>query len=356
MSYLQEKSFQFWIFFAFAVVVFLWLFNPILAPFIVGFAVAYLLNPIVAKLETKNIPRWVSAVLILGLFFVIIVVALLLAVPILVREMIDFVKLLPSVFVSAQNWFVTTFPMIDIPQSFDDVKNMDATVVSEKLGSVFEFSKNIIGNIFKSGMAIIGFISFLVLMPIIAFYLLIDWSRVTRKIASFVPKKNSKKISNMMNDIDRSLAGFIRGQLMVCLLLGLFYAIALSFMGLQYGFFIGVASGFLSIIPYVGSLFGLVASVGMAFYQFGGWEYPLIAFGIFVAGQIVEGNYLTPKLVGDSVGLHPLWIIFALMAGGTLLGLMGMVIAIPVAAILAVLIRYGVAEYKDSEYYKGRKS
>jgi len=165
----------------------------------------------------------------------------------------------------------------------------------------------------------------------------------------------AKKINNILSDIDASLAGFIRGQLIVCMLLGLFYAVALSFMGLQYGFFIGIASGLLSIIPYVGSMFGLVASVGMAFYQFGGWEYPAVALGIFILGQLVEGNYLTPKLVGDSVGLHPLWIIFALMAGGMLLGLMGMVVAIPVAAILAVLIRYGVAEYKDTSYYKGEK-
>lgn len=355
MSYLQEKPFQFWGLFAVSVIVFFWLFQPILAPFIVGFAVAYLLNPIVAKLETKKIPRWFSALFILGLFFIVIIIGLLFAVPILVREMVEFVKLMPTVFVTAQEWFAEKFPMIEIPQSFDDVKNMDTAIISERLGSVFEFSKNIVGNIFKSGMAIIGFVTFLLLMPIVAFYLLIDWSRVTGKISSLLPKKNAQKIGNILSDIDASLAGFIRGQLIVCMLLGLFYAIALSFMGLQYGFFIGIASGFLSIIPYVGSMFGLVASVGMAFYQFGGWEYPAVALGIFIAGQLVEGNYLTPKLVGDSVGLHPLWIIFALMAGGMLLGLMGMVIAIPVAAILAVLIRYGVAEYKDTAYYKGKK-
>lgn len=355
MSYLQEKPFQFWGFFAAAVIVFFWLFQPILAPFIVGFAVAYLLNPIVAKLETKKIPRWLSALFILGLFFIIIIISLLFAVPILVREMIEFVKLMPMAFVTVQDWFVAKFPMIEVPQSFDDVKNMDAAAISDKLGSVFEFSKNIVGNIFKSGMAIIGFLTFLMLMPIVAFYLLIDWSRVTGKISDLMPKKNAKKINNILSDIDASLAGFIRGQLIVSLLLGLFYAIALSLMGLQYGFFIGVASGFLSIIPYVGSIFGLVASVGMAFYQFGGWEYPAIALGIFIVGQLVEGNYLTPKLVGGSVGLHPLWIIFALMAGGMLLGLMGMVVAIPVAAILAVFIRYGVGEYKDTSYYKGKK-
>lgn len=193
MSYLQEKPFQFWGFFAVVVIVFFWLFQPILAPFIVGFAVAYLLNPIVAKLEAKKIPRWLSALFILGLFFIIIIVGLVVAVPILIREMIEFVKLMPMAFVTVQDWFVTKFPTIEIPQSFDDVKNMDASIISERLGSVFEFSKNILGNVFKSGMAIIGFVTFLVLMPIVAFYLLIDWSRVTNKISDLMPKKNAKK-------------------------------------------------------------------------------------------------------------------------------------------------------------------
>lgn len=355
MSYLQEKTFQFWGFFAIAVIAFFWVFHPILAPFIVGIAVAYLLNPIVAKLEANKIPRWLSALVILGLFFIVIILAILLAVPILIREMVEFLKLLPTAFAFAQDFVVEQFPMVDIPQSWDDVRAFDPAVISDKMGSVFSIGQDVLGNIFKSGLAIISFISFLVLMPIVAFYLMIDWSRFTNKIWSVLPQKNAKKIRNMLSDIDCSLAGFIRGQLMVCLILGLFYAFALSLMGLQYGFFIGVASGLLSIIPYIGSIFGLVASVGMAFYQFGGWEYPLVAFGIFIVGQLVEGNYLTPKLVGESVGLHPIWVIFALMAGGMLLGLLGMIIAIPVAAILAVLLRYAVAEYKDTSYYKGKK-
>ena len=169
-----------------------------------------------------------------------------------------------------------------------------------------------------------------------------------------VPEKNKSTVQNILGDIDASLSGFIRGQLSVCFLLGLFYAIGLSLMGLQYGFFIGVAAGVLSIIPYVGSMFGLIAAVGMAFYQFGGWEYPLVALIIFTIGQLVEGNYLTPKLVGDSVGLHPIWVIFVLMAGGALLGLLGMMIAVPVAAIIAVLLRHGIQFYKQSSYYKGQ--
>ena len=354
MSYLQEKPFQFWIAFVAAVVAFIWLFHPILAPFVVGFAVAYLLNPIVQKLANKGIPRWLSSIFILGVFFILVIIGLIVAIPILVREMIEFVKLLPVALQWSQDWITSKFPTLDIPNSIEDVRALDTTAISEKLGSVVEVGKNVLGNIFKSGLAVIGFISFLALMPIVAFYLLIDWQRVQSAIHNLLPRKNAGRIETMLAEIDTSLAGFIRGQLMVCFLLGFFYAIALSLLGLNYGFFVGVASGVLSIIPYVGSIFGLVASVGLAFYQFGGWEYPLAAFVIFMVGQLVEGNYLTPKLVGDSVGLHPLWVIFALLAGGALLGLLGMIIAVPVAAIIAVLVRHGVKAYKDSSYYKGR--
>jgi predicted PurR-regulated permease PerM len=354
MSYLQEKSFQFWVFIGIAFIAFLYLFNGILAPFVVGFAVAYLLNPIVQNMANKKIPRWLSAIVILGFFFIAVILGLLLAIPLLVREMIDFIKLLPVAFANGQEWVETTFPMIEIPQNVDDLKNMDTSNLSDNLSPFLQAGKNILGNVFASGMAVIGFLSFIVLMPIVAFYLLIDWSRLSNKVDDLVPTKNQSKIKNILGDIDKSLAGFIRGQLMVCLILGGFYAIALSLMGLQYGFFVGIASGVLSIIPFVGSAFGLIASVGLAFYQFGGWEYPAIALGIFVVGQVVEGNYLTPKLVGESVGLHPLWVIFALMAGGMILGLTGMIIAVPVAAIIAILIRYAIIDYKDSAYYKGK--
>jgi len=355
MSYLNEKPFQFWVFVAIGLILSLWLFHPVLAPFVVGFAVAYLLNPLVEKLERRSVPRWLSALLILGVFFILMVLGLLIAIPLLVREMIDFIQLLPAAFISSQEWVTKQFPMIDIPTSFDDVRDINPEVISERLGSVLNVSKSIVGNIFQSGMTILGVISFLALMPIVAFYLLIDWKRVGRAIESLIPQKNAGRIKAMISDIDRGLSGFIRGQLMVCAILGLFYAIALSVMGLDYGFFIGIASGLLSIIPYVGSIFGLVASVGMAFYQFGGWEYPLVAFIIFIFGQLVEGNYLTPKLVGDSVGLHPLWVIFALLAGGMLLGLLGMIIAVPVAAIIAVLFRHGIDVYKSGSFYKGKK-
>ena len=350
MSYLQEKTFQFWIMVAIFTLAFLWLFNGVLMPFVVGIALAYFLNPVVEKMSKNRIPRWVSALLILSAFILVAFIGLLFAVPVLIREMIDFVQLIPSLFNQAQDWMARQVPMLELPNSFADI---DQTALSDKAGDIINVGKNILGNVLKGGLALVGFISVLVLIPIIAFYLMIDWPRVTAKVKELVPEKNKATVNGILGDIDKSLSGFIRGQLSVCFLLGLFYAIGLSLMGLQYGFFIGVTAGVLSVIPFVGSLFGLVASVGMAFYQFGGWEYPLIAFIIFAVGQLVEGNYLTPKLVGDSVGLHPIWVIFVLMAGGALLGVLGMIIAVPVAAIIAVLIRHAIKSYKESAYYKG---
>jgi len=351
MSYVQEKTFQFWLMVSLLTLTFIWVFNGVMMPFVVGIALAYMLNPLVEKMATRKIPRWVSAFIILFVFLLTALIALIFAIPVLVREMVDFIQLLPSLFNQGQEWIANQIPMLEIPNSLEDI---DKDALSDKAGDILNASKNILGNVLKGGVAIIGFISFIVLIPIIAFYLMIDWPRLTSKVNDLVPEKNKSSVKSILSDIDASLSGFIRGQLSVCFLLGLFYAIGLSLMGLQYGFFIGVAAGVLSIIPYVGSLFGLVAAVGMAFYQFGGWEYPLIAFVIFIVGQLVEGNYLTPKLVGDSVGLHPIWVIFVLMAGGTLLGLLGMMIAVPVAAIIAVLLRHGIKHYKQSSYYRGK--
>lgn len=355
MSYIHQKSFQFWAFIAFLTLAFILLFKSIMLPFVIGTVVAYLLNPVVERMEGKHIPRWLSALIILGLFCLAVLIGLLFAVPVLIREMIDLIKMTPDLFRSFQNWLSTTLPLVEWPQLSDPKEAVDKALASDKLGGALEVGKNFLGNVLQGGMAVIGFLSLLVLTPIVAFYLMIDWPRLVANVKGLIPQKSMPRAKAIFSDIDKSLSGFIRGQLTVCFLLGVFYAIALTLMGLNYGFFVGIAAGVLTIIPYIGSIFGLVASVGLAFYQFGGWTYPLIAFTIFIVGQLVEGNYLTPKLVGGNVGLHPLWVIFVLMAGGALLGLLGMIIAVPVAAVIAVLLRYAIADYKESSYYKTRK-
>jgi len=354
MSYIDQKSFQFWLFTAVVVSAFILLFKGIMLPFVIGMVIAYLFNPFVAKLEGRKIPRWLSSIVILGIFFLAVIVGFMLATPVLIREMSSFIKMVPDLFRSLQDWIGTTFPWIEFPQISDPKEAVDKALASDKLKDALEVGRNFLGNIVQGARGIIGFLSLLVLTPIVAFYLMVDWPRLVSSIRSLIPQESMPRAQAIFHDIDKSLSGFIRGQLSVCFLLGSFYAIALPVMGLDYGFFVGIAAGILSIIPYVGSAFGLVTSVGLALYQFGGWVYPLIALTIFIIGPLVDGSYLTPKLVGGSVGLHPLWIIFVLMAGGALLGLLGMIIAVPVAAVIAVLLRYAIMDYKNSSYYKPR--
>ena len=202
-------------------------------------------------------------------------------------------------------------------------------------------------------MAFANLISLLVITPVVAFYLLRDWDRLIARIDTWLPRDHAETIRERVREVDRTLAGFLRGQGTVCLILGLFYAIALSIAGLDFGLVVGLVAGLLSFIPYVGAIIGLVLSVGLALLQFDDWLRVAIVAGIFFVGQAVEGNFLTPKLVGESVGLHPVWIIFGLLAGGALFGFVGVLLAVPAAAVIGVGVRFALDRYLQSPYYRG---
>jgi len=181
-----------------------------------------------------------------------------------------------------------------------------------------------------------------------------EWVHMARWAEGLMPRDHKKSIKKLLTQIDQKLSGFVRGQISVAVMLGVVYAIALSIIGLKYGFLIGITSGLLSIIPMVGSTVGLIISVAVAWFQAGELTFVALVGGIFIAGQIIEGNILTPKLVGESVGLHPLWVFFALLAGGSLFGVLGMLLAVPVAAVAGVLIGFGIERYKKSPYFRGK--
>lgn len=208
-------------------------------------------------------------------------------------------------------------------------------------------------NIVTQGIAVFDILTLLIITPVVAFYLLRDWPKVTRSVDTLVPRKQHGLFRRALKDIDATLSGFLRGQALVCLCLGLIYSIGLSLVGLEYGATIGIIAGVLSFIPYVGSTFGLVVSMVLAFIQFDDGLSIGLTLAVFLFGQALEGYVLTPKLVGDRVGLHPVWILFALFAGGSLLGFVGILIAVPVAAVIGVLIRLGLSHYKESSLYKG---
>jgi predicted PurR-regulated permease PerM len=203
-------------------------------------------------------------------------------------------------------------------------------------------------------MAIVNVLSLLVVTPIVAFYLLLDWDQIVAKVDGWLPRDHAEEIRIIGRDINTAMAGFIRGQGTVCLLLGVFYAIGLSLLGLKFGLAIGLGAGLLSFIPYVGAIIGGVLAIGVGLVQF--WpDYGLVlaVIAVFAAGQFIEGNFLSPKLVGGSIGLHPVWLMFALFAFGYLFGFVGLLLAVPLAAAAGVFVRYGLSQYLKSKFYRG---
>jgi predicted PurR-regulated permease PerM len=220
-------------------------------------------------------------------------------------------------------------------------------------GEAVNWTARVVRGVLSGGLALFDVLSVVLITPIVAFYLLRDWDKLTAAVESWLPREHRQVILGQVREVDRTLAGFVRGQASVCLALGVFYALALTAVGLNFGLVVGLAAGFLSFVPFVGSLVGFASSVGIAMFQYDDWLMVGVVAGIFIFGQAVEGNVLTPKLVGDRVGLHPVWVMFALLAGGSLFGFLGVLLAVPVAAVIGVLVRFLLGQYLASRYYRG---
>ena len=212
-------------------------------------------------------------------------------------------------------------------------------------------------SLWSGGRALVSLFSLVVVTPVVAFYLIYDWHRMIRSVDSWIPIQHRDTVRELAREVDAAIAGFLRGQTAVCLILGSFYAVALTLTGLNFGLLIGLISGLITFIPYVGSMTGLVLSLGVAVAQFWpAYGSILIVLGIFLVGQFVEGNVLAPKLVGESVGIHPVWLIFALLAFGYLFGFVGLLVAVPLAATIGVLARFALRRYLQSSLYTGEKA
>ena len=330
---------------------FVWLFKPVLTPFVLGIAIAYLLNPLVKRFSTKGFKRATSSAIIITLFFLIVTTLIVLVAPIIAKESAELIEAMPGyldrIFKLIQPYTVW------FQENFGQGYVADAkTFLKENISKILSISGGIAGGLAAGGQAVAGMLTTIVLTPLVAFYMMSEWPNITKWVEDLIPRQNEKMIKDILKQIDLKLAGFVRGQLTVAFLLGIIYAVALTIAGLNYGFLIGITAGLLSIIPMVGSTLGLLVSIAVAWFQAGEMQYVLIIGGIFVVGQIIEGNVLSPKLLGDSVGLHPLWILFALMAGGSLFGILGMLLAVPVAAVIGVLVSFAISQYKKSPLYK----
>jgi len=326
----------------------LWILGDVITPFLVSMAVAYFLDPVADRLERAGFSRVLATVTItLGAMLIFILLALL-VLPELIRQAVSLVNAAPEMTRQFQTFLSERFPSLD----------QDGSTVRATLGAIGDTIKSKGGQLLDGAItslaSVVNIVFLIFLVPVLTFYLLMDWDRMVAEIDNLLPLDHRGEIHDLARDIDRTLAGFIRGQVTVCLIQGTFYAIALTAIGLNFGLIVGFASGLLSFIPFVGSVVGFVFAVGLAVFQFwGDWGMIAAAGGIFVFGQVVEGNILTPKLVGGSVGLHPVWLIFALSALGTVFGFVGLLAAVPIAAVLGVVTRYGIAHYKEGRLYKG---
>jgi predicted PurR-regulated permease PerM len=347
-----ERRLRFWLL-GFAVfLAALYLLRSVLLPFVAGMAVAYLLDPICDRLEAWRLSRALATTLLTVLFLVVAVAAILLLIPVLAGQVASLLERVPELVEALRGQSAKLLAIVEARVDPAMLERIEGAL-SGSADSLVVWVTNVLGRVISGGVALINLISLLVITPVVAFYLLRDWDRIVARVDTWLPRDHAETIRAQAREVDRTLAGFIRGQGTVCLILGVFYAIALSLAGLDFGLVVGLVAGLLSFIPYVGAIVGLLLSLGLALVQFDDWLRVAIVAGIFFAGQAVEGNFLTPKLVGESVGLHPVWIIFGLLAGGALFGFVGVLLAIPAAAVIGVAARFALGRYMQSPYYHG---
>ncbi len=326
------------------------LFKSVLLPFVLGIAVAYLLNPLVNTMGNMGISRTPASLMILGGFMIILLGFVGIISPIVYREIAQFSKDLPEYIEKFWALMAPVTAMLDEYIGGENGKDIEG-LLRENAGSASKAAQFLVQKLAAGGQAVMDVVSVAVFMPIVAFFMMAEWPKVTQWVRDLMPRHSEEVIMGLLKEIDEKLSGFVRGQISVAVFLGVGYAVALTIAGLKYGFLIGLMSGLLSVIPMVGSAVGLIVSVAVAWFQAGDLVFVGIIAAIFIGGQIIEGNFLTPKLVGDSVGLHPLWVFFALLAGGSLLGILGMFLAVPVAAVIGVLLSFAIRKYKESAYY-----
>jgi predicted PurR-regulated permease PerM len=331
----------------------LWLFSPILLPFIAGLVLAYFLDPVADHLQRWGLSRLAAALLIVFMSILLLVLALVILAPIVVDQLGRFASDLPGLIQSLTQRFDQLAPqwMKDaLAKSGADVQGS----VTQFAGKAAEWILSVLKTVLSGGLALVNLVSLLVVTPIVTFYLLVDWDDMVATVDGWVPREHVETVRSLGREINSAMAGFIRGQGTVCLLLGFFYAVTLSMAGLKFGLAIGLLAGALTFIPYAGALIGGVLAIGMALVQFWPefWSIALVA-AIFAAGQFLEGNFLSPKLVGQSVGLHPVWLMFALFAFGYAFGFVGLLLAVPLAAAAGVLVRFALQQYLSSRLYLG---
>lgn len=334
-----------------AIIWLLVLLEPILMPFFVSIILAYLGDPLTDWLEARGLSRRLAVSVVFLVLSLAIGTACLVLIPLLGRQIAQLIEALPVIFAWVQT---TVLPWIQSMTGMDfstDFDQLRQTLMAnwKETGT---FAASLLAQVSRSGLVFIAWIANLALIPVVTFYLLLDWDRLKSRIRDLIPRRYEPTIMRLVTECDEVLAAFLRGQLMVMLSLGIIYAVGLTLVGIQFGVLIGIVAGLASIVPYLGVIVGLAIALVVAFFQYGDLLHLAGVGGVFAVGQMIEGVVLQPLLLGDRIGLHPVAVIFAVLAGGQLFGFTGILLALPVAAVIMVLLRYLHERYKNSSLYE----
>ena len=348
---LNNKS-SLWLILLVAFLCLVYLLNSILMPFLAGALIAYLLDPLADRLELKGLSRTAAVAVVFSLGFFIILIILLLIIPIVETQLKRFLSVLPSYI----NWVINILgPLLEknfnIDLSVFEIERLKS-IITSNWSSTGGFIKSTLQAVSKSGFVLLEWFASLALIPLISFYLLRDWDRLVAYIHTLLPRDTEQIITKLTIESDQALGAFLRGQLSVMIVLGFIYALGLSLIGLDFGVLIGIVAGLVSFVPYLSVIIGLLLACLAVIFQTQSLGDVIGVFVVFGFGQVIESFVLTPLLVGDKIGLHPVIVIFAIMAGGELFGFVGVLLALPVTAIIAVVLRYIISTYRQSSLYK----
>ena len=348
-----ERQLWFWLAALVVVVFVIAELKDILLPFVAGIVAAYFLNPLADRLQAAGMKRALAAILIVGVAAVLVALALVLLVPVLVEQVRQLVTALPAE-TERLKAFVERYGREWLGASFPSVQTALDKALAEQSQNWTATLAAIVASVWSRGLALVNFASLLLITPVVVFYLLVDWHPMLERIDHTLPRDHAPTIRRLAGEINAAVAAFIRGQGAICLVLGIYYAIGLSWAGIQYGLLVGLTTGLLTFVPIVGWLVGLVTAASLAIVQAWPDLTPLLKVsGVLISGMAIDTAFLSPRFVGQKVGLHPVWLIFALFVFSYLFGLVGTLIAVPLAAAMAVLVRFAVQVYLDSSVYKG---
>ena len=349
----MERQVVFWLVATVVLVVAIGLLKDVLLPFVMGLLFAYLLNPVADFLERRGVPRALASIMIVVVLLFLFVVLLIFLVPVLIEQAQHLAAALPGEF-ERMKGVLEEF----VRARFGERSEQAQDLIDRAYGA---FSNNWSGlaqviaeSLWTHGLALFNLVGLFLVTPLVVFYLLIDWNSMTAKVDSWLPRAHAQSIRQLVREINEAVGAFVRGQGLACLILGVVYAVGLSLVGLNYGLLIGAATGLMAFVPVVGWALGTITGTILAVVQFWPQVLPvLMVFGVFLVGQILDASFLAPKIVGSKIGLHPVWLIFSLFAFSYLFGVVGVLVAVPLAAAVGVVVRFALKGYLESSVYTG---